>query len=105
MLSLLAKSSQSHPRLGHSPVGRLTRPWFESIPSGTRQLFPPATCWGPRETAIRQQLKKKRDHMLFLNWSSRPRPPGRRSIYLRQSPKNGPRGRALPEGGASTTNR
>ena len=41
MLLLLAKSSQSHPKLGHSPVGRLQRPWFESIPSGARQLVSP----------------------------------------------------------------
>ena len=40
MLLLLAKSSQSHPILGHSPVGRLTLIGFKCFSLGARQRFP-----------------------------------------------------------------
>ena len=39
MLLLLAKSSQSHPVLGHSPVGRLTITGFKCFSLGARQRF------------------------------------------------------------------
>ncbi len=39
MLWLLAKSSQSHPTFGHSPVGRLTIIGFKCFSLGARERF------------------------------------------------------------------
>ena len=39
MLLLLAKSSQSHPILGHSPVGRLTKIGLKCFSLAARERF------------------------------------------------------------------